>query len=1062
MRTHFLALIVGCLLAPLVTASDLRPFDDAPLHAVQFVDAREGWAVGDEGVIWHTINGGKDWERQPTGVRASLRSLHFLTPWLGWVAGREELPGGGSAGVLLRTTTGGQKWERVTLNALPGLNRVRFADNNTGLLAGDGTDQYPSGVFRTTDSGRTWVPLPGPRTTTWLTGDFFDPQTATLGGAWNRLATVRASGVNEKDIDSLGGRSLRGLQAADGKAVAVGQGGVILVNDDIKSSRWELVDLRVALPREAQAAYDLHGVCMAAGHVWVVGRPGSVLLHSADRGATWQTVRTQQPLPLNAVFFLDEKVGWTVGELGAILGTTDGGQTWTVQRRGAERAAVLFVHSRPQGVPFETVAGLGGDEGYITTALRIAAPDAATAAPASAAESLRFAAACRQAGGAAGESLWQFPLPQHTLACDKAELVKHWDRRHGGQAGDELLRQLVLALRIWRPEVIVTDAEGPEASGLVAEAMRAAFQRAADPTQFPEQIRALGLQAWKASKLYARQDGREKSLVVYDASSPAPRLAASPRDFAAPAAALFSATSEDLPAQRFYALLDSRMEGAASHRNLMQGVALAPRGEARRDLGEVAALPPEIEKAIRTRQNLQALASFSADGKVDPNRLLTQVRPSLDALPESQGAPAAYGLACSYARVGQWGLAREVFGMLLERYPTHPLSAEACRWLIRHQTSSEMRRRQDLGQFLSLTQYGIQATPRDTPTGGVAIPARPKEAKATGPLRYETKTTPPRIEVVAEQEAGVMENREESRRWYQTGLALEPKLTAFGPLFAGDPGSHFALNAARRTLGDFETPKKWYTQFANRQPAGPWRDAAQAELWLVNRTGAAPKPTLPCRLSGTRPFLDGKLDDACWQGAKPIALKSTSEKGGRADEAMAEYSTEVFFAYDKDHLYLGLRCRHPADRHVAPVKTRSRDANLRPFDRVSLMLDLDRDYATYFHLQVDQRGCVHEEFCQDGFHDRSWNPQWFVACHSTADVWQIEAALPLRELTGDPVTLGKAWACNVVRTVPGRGVQAAALPADVEPRPEGMGLLLFSPDGRRTEGETPLTMPREP
>src|SRR2546421_3864181 len=89
-------------------AADLRNFDDAALHAVQFVDRDEGWAVGDEGVVWHTIDGGRNWERQPTGVRASLRWVQFLNPFTGWVAGREELPhNGGSVGVLLFTQDGG-------------------------------------------------------------------------------------------------------------------------------------------------------------------------------------------------------------------------------------------------------------------------------------------------------------------------------------------------------------------------------------------------------------------------------------------------------------------------------------------------------------------------------------------------------------------------------------------------------------------------------------------------------------------------------------------------------------------------------------------------------------------------------------------------------------------------------------------------------------------------------------------------------------------------------------------------------------------------------------------
>ena len=78
MRPFLLALVAGAACAAPARAADTRHFDDAALHAVQFVDAKEGWAVGDEGVIWHTIDGGETWERQPTGVRASLRALHFL------------------------------------------------------------------------------------------------------------------------------------------------------------------------------------------------------------------------------------------------------------------------------------------------------------------------------------------------------------------------------------------------------------------------------------------------------------------------------------------------------------------------------------------------------------------------------------------------------------------------------------------------------------------------------------------------------------------------------------------------------------------------------------------------------------------------------------------------------------------------------------------------------------------------------------------------------------------------------------------------------------------------
>ena len=98
--------------------------------------------------------------------RASLRGVCFLSPFLGWVVGREEQPhGGGSVGVLLFTRDGGLKWQRSSRGALPGLNQVRFIDPKTGYILGDGTDQFGSGVFKTTDGGQTWEPVPGPRVT---------------------------------------------------------------------------------------------------------------------------------------------------------------------------------------------------------------------------------------------------------------------------------------------------------------------------------------------------------------------------------------------------------------------------------------------------------------------------------------------------------------------------------------------------------------------------------------------------------------------------------------------------------------------------------------------------------------------------------------------------------------------------------------------------------------------------------------------------------------------------------------------------------------------------------
>jgi hypothetical protein len=366
---------------------------------------------------------------------------------------------------------------------------------------------------------------------------------------------------------------------------------------------------------------------------------------------------------------------------------------------------------------------------------------------------------------------------------------------------------------------------------------------------------------------------------------------------------------------------------------------------------------------------------------------------------------------------------------MAERYPTNPLTADAYRWLIRYNSSSEARRRHELGQFLVMTQTTInqQSGSKDRP----------------GP--DDLRTT-------QRGKMAVLGSLEQARRWYQGSLDLDLRLATFGPLFANDPALQFCVQAARRNLGDFDKAREWYTRFLANHVDGPWHDAAAAELWLINRQGPPPKPATICRYAVKRPYLDGVLDDDCWQGLKPLRLrnavgKTVREKTPGAAEETSEpdYPTEAWFAYDKDFLYVALRCRHPADRWVAPVAKRRRDENLRPYDRVAILLDLDRDYSTCFHLEIDQRGCLFE----DCWGDKSWNPRWFVALRSEPTCWQIEAAIPLIELTGEAVTSGRAWAVNVTRILPGRGVQAWSLPADVKPRPEGMGLLLFLEEAQR-------------
>jgi LmbE family N-acetylglucosaminyl deacetylase len=91
------------------------------------------------------------------------------------------------------------------------------------------------------------------------------------------------------------------------------------------------------------------------------------------------------------------------------------------------------------------------------------------------------------------------------------EAFAHWPR-------EEVLRDVVRVIRLYRPDVIVTVFSGTPRDGhgqhqVSALVAREAFDAAADPNRFPEQL-AEGLRPWQAAKMYQSMRGRTDNASV--------------------------------------------------------------------------------------------------------------------------------------------------------------------------------------------------------------------------------------------------------------------------------------------------------------------------------------------------------------------------------------------------------------------------------------------------------------------------------------------------------------------------------------------------------------------
>jgi photosystem II stability/assembly factor-like uncharacterized protein len=78
-------------------------------------------------------------------------------------------------------------------------------------------------------------------------------------------------------------------------------------------------------------------VARAGGRLVAVGERGFIAL-SDDAGITWTQASAELSVNLTSVEFLDERRGWAGGHEGVLLGTRDGGKSWSVVFDGVQAA----------------------------------------------------------------------------------------------------------------------------------------------------------------------------------------------------------------------------------------------------------------------------------------------------------------------------------------------------------------------------------------------------------------------------------------------------------------------------------------------------------------------------------------------------------------------------------------------------------------------------------------------------------------------------------------------------------------------------------------------------
>ena len=249
------------------------------LTAVYFVDGKQGWAVGHDGVVLHTEDAGDTWRLQLDGRKVNELLVAAMTKKL------QAEPASEEAKKLLAEA---ERYKDQGPDK-PFLD-VWFADAQNGYVIG----AYNL-IFRTSDGGNTWTPwfdrTVNPKffnlySMRPVNGDLY------IAGEGGLVLKLDRAAERFKPLDMPYKGSFFGLARAGNSMLAFGLRGNVYRSDDGGTS-W--VKVEVGLPSAVV------GAAQTQRDAIILADAGGRVVASADGGRTFSNVSLKHPMPLTGI-----------------------------------------------------------------------------------------------------------------------------------------------------------------------------------------------------------------------------------------------------------------------------------------------------------------------------------------------------------------------------------------------------------------------------------------------------------------------------------------------------------------------------------------------------------------------------------------------------------------------------------------------------------------------------------------------------------------------------------------------------------------------------------------
>ena len=285
------------------------------LNACSFVGQNLGIAVGFNGLILRTTDAGTNWLSVTNNTNENLFGVKMVSYVVGWIVGEN--------GTILKTTDSGLNWFSQVSPSQEFFSACYFQDENSGWIVGN------NGVLlRTSNGGGNWNVFPI-GTSSFLNDIFFISSDRGWISGGDELLRTTDSGLTWNVIYQHSLKKVFFIDDSIGWAINEGPTfNTSVVYTSNGGFNW---DTKLSSSSSGTAYRAIYFVDEEKG--WTVGEDGLILMTS-DAGENW----VDQSVNINNYYFLDvefddSEVGWTVGQNGKIFKTTNGGVSFIKENK---------------------------------------------------------------------------------------------------------------------------------------------------------------------------------------------------------------------------------------------------------------------------------------------------------------------------------------------------------------------------------------------------------------------------------------------------------------------------------------------------------------------------------------------------------------------------------------------------------------------------------------------------------------------------------------------------------------------------------------------------------